>query len=115
MAISTDYSFQVEVSESGVALAKFLKSLSESAAWTELTRDRLAVADGVSDQALNLGGCASADILCIMTDQEISIKLDGSGDAITIASVFISSGGHTAVTISNASGSVAIVDILVLD
>lgn len=115
MAISTDYSFQVEVSESSVVLAKFLKSLASSSAWTEVTRDRIAVATGVSDQVLNLGGCASADILCIMTDEEVSIKLDGSSDAITIGSVFISSGGHTAATISNASGSTATVDILALD
>lgn len=115
MTLSTDYSFQVEVSESGVVLAKFLKSLSNGTTWTEVTRDRITIATGVSDQAVGLGGCASADMLCIITDQEVSIKLDGSSDAITIESVFISSGKHTAVTISNASGSTATVDILVLD
>lgn len=85
-----------------------------------LSRQRIQVADATTDQAITLPDPAS-DYLFILTDRDISIKLDGSATAIALKTrangkktfVFYTRGPITALTVSNASGGIANVDILV--
>lgn len=80
------------------------------------------VADGTTDQAIPLPD-ASSDLLIILTDQTISIKLNGSSDAQTLkpktagkkTPVLVQLGTITGLTLSNASGSTANVDIILAD
>lgn len=81
------------------------KAYDISKSTTETTRGTIIIADAASDQALNLGGVASATYTRLNTDQTITIKLNGSSDAITVTDQFILVGTVTAVTVSNASGS----------
>ena len=93
-------------------------SVSESAL-SEVFRRKEAIANGVSDQTIPLPD-ANTDYLLISCDQEISIKVNGSATAQTCkpktagakTPVFFWRGDITALTISNASGNTANVDIV---
>ena len=72
------------------------------------------VADATSDESVDLAGIATVDVFLITADQDITYKLNGSSDAITLDAngVHILFGTSiTAVTVSNASGSTANVTV----
>lgn len=85
-------------------------------------RCQISVPDSTVDQVIELPS-ANTEYLLILTDQEISIKLNGSGDSITLkpraagtkTAVYYSRGDVTALLLSNASGSAAKVDIVTAD
>ena len=93
-------------------------SLQESS-FTELCRKQIQIADAIVDQSITLAD-ADCDYLLVFCDQEITIKINGSSDAITIkpkaAGLKIMGlmlrGTVTALSISNASGSAVNMDIL---
>ncbi len=87
------------------------ESFSASASVNETTSQTIQILDAVTDQSINLGGVATTEVFLLETDQEITIKLNGSSDAITIDSFIALGGTVTALTISNASGSTANVTI----
>jgi len=83
------------------------EAFSASASVNETTSQLIQVADSVTDQTINLGPVATSEVFMLETDQTITIKLNGSSDAITVDSVFVLGGTVTALTVSNASGSTA--------
>lgn len=96
-----------------------IKNTVEDTSITELFRRRESIADAVTDQSIPLPDAAT-DYLLIFVDQQISIKLNGSTDAIVLkpktagtkAFAFYLRGTASALTITNASGSAANVDII---
>lgn len=86
---------------------------------TDISRFQFALADSVSDQTVNIAA-ATVDYLVVIVDREVSIKVNGSSDAYALKPrangkktlAFFYRGAITALTISNASGAVANVDIL---
>jgi hypothetical protein len=77
--------------------------------WQTLEID---ISDGVSDQAINFNGI-TADKFYLKSDQSISIKLNGSGDAIACSGLIYMECTVSSLTISNSSGSSANITIAV--
>lgn len=100
---------------------KIKKSVSESNI-TEVFRRQESIANAVSNQVIPLPDVAS-DYLLIFTDQTITIKLNGSSDAITLSPkaagtktpTFVVRGIISGLTVSNASGNAANVDIIAVN
>ena len=86
---------------------------------TDVFRLQMSVADGVTDQAIAITS-SDSEYLVILTDRQVSIKLNGSFDSLTLSPrangkktfVFYQKGTISELTISNASGSAANIDIL---
>lgn len=84
---------------------------------TEYVERRLSVPNGTTDLAIGFtgsDGLTSAKALLIITDQPITVKINGSSTAIPIghtagesATMMIDATTVTALSLSNASGSVA--------
>ena len=73
------------------------------------------VADSTTDEAVNVAGVAAVDVFAVKSDQAVSYKLNGSSDAVTLdANGFHALFGTniTAMTVTNASGSTANIEIL---
>ena len=120
--ITLDFlSYEGSVSNDPVDSIRYKKSVEESTA-TEVFRKLEAIADGVSDQTITLPD-ATSEYVIISTDQTISIKLNGSTDAMTLspksagvkAPVFFMKGTITGLTLSNASGSTANIDVIAIN
>ncbi len=96
-----------------------IKKTVEESSFTELCRKQVAVPDAASDQAITLAD-ATSEYLIIFVDQTVTIKLNGSGDALTLSPssagvktpVFVQKGIITSLTVSNASGSTANLDVI---
>lgn len=80
---------------------------------TEQNNQTIVVSNGATDQALSLGPVADATGFTLETDETITIKLNGSSDAITVNSILVLYGSVTAITVSNASGSDATLKVMV--
>ena len=99
-----------------------VKGRAEESDVSELFRKQEAIPDATTDLAIALPDAAS-DYLVIFTDQEISIKLNGSATAITLkpkiatkkTPVTFLRGTISSLSISNASGAVANVDIVAVN
>ncbi len=86
---------------------------------SEAQRSQKLIPPSTVDLALNLADSAT-DYLIMMTDQTVSIKLNGSSDAITLnpkapgtkTPVFLIRGAVTALTISNAGTNAANIDFV---
>lgn len=115
MALATSYSVTATLTESSATVGYFAKSVTSVATYTENTLHRLSVPTATTDLSISLGGCSAGDLVFIKTDQTISIKISGGAEAITVQSICVLSAGISALTISNASGATATVDILILD
>ena len=91
----------------------------EESSFSVLNRQKIQIADSTVDQAISIAA-ANSEYLLIYTDQEISIKMDGSSDSRTLkpktagtkAFVYMERGDVTSMTVSNASGSTANMDII---
>ncbi len=100
--------------------AEKIKNTVNETTVTSTTRYKLQVADSVTDQAVALPD-PSSDYLVILTDRDISIKINGSTTALVLKTrangkktfVYYTKGPISALTVSNASGAVANIDILV--
>jgi hypothetical protein len=87
---------------------------------TALTRQRIQIADATTDQVIAIPD-PNSEYLFVLTDRDISIKLNGSATAVALKTrangkktfVFYTKGAITGLTLSNASGGIANVDILV--
>lgn len=96
-----------------------IKNIVEESTVTEIFRRLESIADSIVDQTIPLPD-ASTDYLLIFVDQDVSIKLNGSSDPIVLkaktagtkAFVFGMRGTISALTISNASGSAANIDVI---
>jgi len=81
----------------------------------------LVVANAASDLVIDLGGITAARMVVLMSDQTISVKVNGSGNTATffkeIYAVSTGTGSGDEVTslhLANASGSDACVSVLVV-
>ena len=96
-----------------------IQLLMEESSFSCLNRQKIKIADLTVDQSIAIAE-ANSEYLLIYTDQEITIKLDGSGSARTLkpqtagkkSLVFLERGDITSLTISNSSGSQANLDII---
>lgn len=94
-------------------------NLVKESSYNELCRKQVEIADAETDVNITLADAAS-DYLLLFTDQEITIKLNGSDDALTIKPQAIGTktlglvlkGDVTALTVSNASGNSASLDVI---
>lgn len=99
--------------------ASKIQLLTEESNLSACSRQKISVADAVTDQTINLAD-ASTEYLLIYVDQEITIKLNGSGDALTLTPstagkktlCFLQRGTITSLTVSNASGSAVNIDLI---
>lgn len=66
------------------------------------------IPDGASDQVINLNGI-EPDKLLILSDKEISIKINGSSTAIAVKKLFLDETNITSLSVSNSSGETATV------
>lgn len=66
----------------------------------------LTIADGTVDQAVGLNGLTGEKFVLI-SDQTISVKLNGSSDAIQCTTLMLDGGAITSLSISNSSGETA--------
>lgn len=91
----------------------------EESSFTELCRKQIDIADLTVDQTITLAD-ANSDYLLIFTNQIITIKLNGSADAITIKPLIAGTktfgmmlrGDVTGLTVSNSSGNTASIDVI---
>lgn len=96
-----------------------IQLLTEEASFSCFDRKQVKVADATVDQSIALTD-SNSEYLLIYTDQEITIKLDGSADTRTLKPksagiktlVYFERGDSTSLLVSNASGSQANLDIL---
>lgn len=87
---------------------------------TAVSRQYIQLPDSTVDSTITIPD-ANSDYLAILSNRDISIKLDGSSTAISLKTraagkrtlVFFAKGPITALTISNASGGVADVDVFI--
>lgn len=81
---------------------------------TEEMSGTLAIADAVVDQALQFGGVATGKVLYLESDQELTFKFNGGSDVLKLTPTsgqkakLMWEGEFTALTVSNASGTEAI-------
>ena len=102
----TDLVFETSVD--GTVYGKFDED-KDDVACDEFTGLQLVeVATGVSDQALSLGGLTTAYSVALITDQVVTLKLNGGSETLTLrANEPILLPTITAITVSNSSGSTA--------
>lgn len=119
VSITIDFlSFEGTTSNDPADSIRFNKKV-EEADVSEVFRRQEAIADSTVDQVIALPDVAT-DYLIISVDQIVTIKLNGSSDALTLSPksagvktpVFYIRGIVSAMRISNSSGSVANVDII---
>lgn len=87
--------------------------------FTEYTKQTHIVADAASDQAIDLGGVASAAALLLETtsDQDLTYKINGTGNtAYTLSNGFVILYGVTVTSlhVSNASGEAITIRVLAI-
>lgn len=87
-------------------------SFTDSTTYTEVTSNRIVIADGASDEALSFVGVSSGKLFYFKSDQAVSIKLNGSSSALSITAnqPALLPATVTACTVSNSSGTAANVD-----
>lgn len=107
--------FQIEgnirYKQGTVENVRFQQALDQKTTVNQGSVDFLSVADGVSDQEIDLA-TASGKVLFIITDQVITIKLDATVNyAITVNSFLWLEGDFSKVYISNASGEIATITV----
>lgn len=88
-----------------------------SAAYTEATVQRIAVATGTSNQSIDFGGVTTADIVYIKSDQGITYKVNGGSDSNTLDAgkpVIYAGTAVTGLTVSNSSGATANILIILI-
>ncbi len=99
-----------------------IKKLIEESSFSEIQRQLISVADEITDQTINLAD-ATCEYLIILADQDISVKINGSSTSMTLKvksagtkiPVFFMRGTITAVTVSNASGEIANLDVITIN
>ncbi len=99
-----------------------IEGLVEETDVTELSRQQIAIADAVTDQAITLPD-ANCEYLMIHVDQTVSVKVNGSATAQTLTPkaagtktpVLFLRGAITALTVTNASGNTANFDIIAVN
>lgn len=81
---------------------------------TEEMSGTLAIADLTVDQAIQFGGVASAKILYLESDKELTFKFNGGSDVLKLTPTsgqkakLMWEGEFTSMTVSNASGAAAL-------
>lgn len=81
----------------------------------EMNSQYIPLAIGATDVAVNMGTVATATTLLIVSDQLVSVKVNGDADtAISFKTLLLSTAGITAMSLSNPSGLAAKVRVLAL-
>lgn len=89
---------------------------------SEVSRQLIKIAANTTDEVINLPD-ADCDYICIYTDREISIKLNGSSDALVLkpktpgtkCPVHFMRGSITGLTVSNAGTVEANIDVIAVN
>lgn len=96
-----------------------IQLLTEEASFDCLNRQKIKIANLAVDQIISIAK-ANSEYLLIYTDQEVTIKLDGSSDSISLkpksagikALCYLNRGDITSLRVSNSSGNEANMDII---
>ena len=96
-----------------------IESVTEESSFKSLLRQKIVVTDATVDQSIPVPE-ANSEYLLIYTDREITVKLDGSADARTLKPrtagiktlALMERGDISSLTVSNASGNDANLDII---
>ena len=84
----------------------------DSTTYSVVSSNRIDTANGATDEALAFSGVSSAKLFYLKSSEDITIKLNGSSDALSIRKdlpVFLPA-TVTACTVTNSSGSTANID-----
>lgn len=87
-------------------------TVTDSTSFSESTTQKISIANGATDEAINFGGVATGKLLYFKSSVAVSIKLNGSSDALVITAgqpVHLPA-TITALTVTNSSGSDALID-----
>ena len=98
-----------------------IKITTEESNFSALVRNKITIANSIVDQSISIAE-SNSEYLLVYTDQEITIKIDGSGDArvLTPSAVGIKTlcyferGDISTMTVSNSSGNSANLDIITI-
>lgn len=66
-----------------------------------------AIADQVSDQSVGLGPIAAADFMLLISDRQVSVKINGALAAVACKQLVLTGSNVSSLSISNASGGTA--------
>jgi len=66
-----------------------------------------------TDQAINFNGITTAEYLVILSDQPISVKIDGSTTALQLTRLYLDGSSLSSLHISNSSGETANIRIMI--
>lgn len=113
--IQADLTLQVTVAKVSTPTTNFISEALALAdqAYDESHSSYEEVANGATDQAISLGGLTTAQVVYIASDQTVSFKINGS-IAIVAKQVFLIGAAVTSLSVSNASGSQANLDVVLL-
>lgn len=68
------------------------------------TQDVLQVPNGANNQVVSLGGLTTATTVLMISDQPLTVKLNGEATGHVCQYMLLTSAAITAITLSNASG-----------
>lgn len=100
---------KINETPSGGAAVTVLDSIADSLANAAESSGpmRFNLAASATDVALSLGNVATAKVVVLLTDGAVSVKLNGSADALAVNKSFILFGTISGITASNPSSSEA--------
>ena len=102
--------FSVDRDDGKLALVDSVEVQDE--AHDEAKSEFMEVANGSTDLAVPLGGLTTVKALLIISNQDVSFKINGGNTGVQVKTLFLRDCAVTALTVSNASGSTADVRIL---
>lgn len=88
------------------------ESIAPSITANEQMSSSFTVAIGAVDAPISLGPIASAKLIWFSSDQELTLKLNGSVIGITTKSLLMTGAAVTSITASNGSGVIANVTLI---
>jgi hypothetical protein len=108
MATTFNLTVTLEAEDSGTVVGKISEALTDTACDEFTGQQYMEITTGSSNVAMSLGPLTTAYSVAIVSDQVITIKVNGSSDALTLrANEPIVLPTVTSLTVSNASGSTA--------
>jgi len=108
--LSLNYNWLVEREAGGQVL--YDSDDVQSEAHDEAKSELMEVANNTVDAAIPLGGLTTVEALLIISDQDVSFKINGGNTGVPCKSLMLWGCAITALSISNASGETANVRVL---
>jgi hypothetical protein len=115
MAFTADLYYSLLLRRAGIS-ANLLSEQSEllDQDFDEQTVQGVEVANGAVDQAISLGGVTTASLLLLISDQAVSVKVNGAAAGIACRTLLLTGAAATSLSVSNSSGATANVRVYLL-